>query len=182
MVINMIVGSGILILVILLIRRIFWKKCSPNVIYFLWIFVAFRILLPVNIPLEVSGYPLAKTFVMDFDIESGLEENSPGEDNRGSNIKEVKEESGLDVVVKSVIAIQDRAKHNLPVYAYGICKIFVLCSLVGGSFQENLETTGFDYFAEDNLPELAEEKNTVEQIKMCFDAHRAGDTWKTYFD
>ena len=76
----MIVGSGILILVILLVRRIFWKKCSPNVIYFLWIFVAFRILLPVNIPLEISGYPLTKTFVMDFDIESGLEENSPGEE------------------------------------------------------------------------------------------------------
>ena len=95
--INMIVGSGILILVILLVRRIFWKKCSPNVIYFLWIFVAFRILLPVNIPLEVSGYPLAKTFVMDFDIESGLEENSLGEDNGGSNIKEVKEETQADV-------------------------------------------------------------------------------------
>lgn len=93
----MIVGSGILILVILLVRRIFWKKCSPNVIYFLWIFVAFRILLPVNIPLEVSGYPLAKTFVMDFDIESGLEENSPGEDNGGSNIKEIKEETQADV-------------------------------------------------------------------------------------
>ena len=75
----MIVGSGILILVILLIRRIFWKKCSPNVIYFLWIFVAFRILLPVNIPLEISKYPLAKTFVMDFDIESGPEEGYSGE-------------------------------------------------------------------------------------------------------
>ena len=77
---NMIVGTAILILVILLIRRIFWKKCSPNVIYFLWIFVAFRILIPVNIPLEISGYPLAKTFVMDFDIESGLEEGYLGEE------------------------------------------------------------------------------------------------------
>ncbi|MBR3601833.1 MAG: hypothetical protein IKL49_05885 [Lachnospiraceae bacterium] len=77
---NMIVGTSILILVILLIRRIFWKKCSPNVIYFLWIFVAFRILLPVNIPLEISGYPLAKTFVMDFDIESGPEEGYSGEE------------------------------------------------------------------------------------------------------
>ena len=81
-----------------------------------------------------------------------------------------------------IIAVQDRAKHNLPAYAYGICKIFVLCSLVGGSFQENLETTGFDYFNEDSLPELATEKNTAEQIKMCFDAHRSGDTWKTLFD
>ena len=99
-----------------------------------------------------------------------------------NTVKEVKEESGLDVTADSIIAVQDRAKHNLPVYAYGICKIFVLCSLVGGSFQENLETTGFDYFNEDSLPELATEKNTAEQIKMCFDAHRSGDTWKTLFD
>ena len=78
--INRIVGTSILILVTLLIRRIFWKKCSPNVIYFLWIFVAFRILLPVNIPLEISKYPLAKTFVMDFDIESGPKESNQGEE------------------------------------------------------------------------------------------------------
>ena len=35
-----------------------------------------------------------------------------------NTIKEVKEEAGLDVSVKSVIAVQDREKHNLPVYAY----------------------------------------------------------------
>ena len=97
-------------------------------------------------------------------------------------IKEVKEESGLDVAAKSIIAIQDRAKHNLPVYAYGICKVFVLCSLIGGSFQENTETTGFDYFTMDNLPDLATEKNTTEQIIMCFHAYQAGDAWKTLFD
>ena len=99
-----------------------------------------------------------------------------------NTVKEVKEEAGLDVVAKSIIAVQDRSKHNLPIYAYGICKIFVLCTLVGGSFQVNLETTGFDYFAESNLPELATAKNNAEQIKMCFDAYRAGDKWKTYFD
>ena len=99
-----------------------------------------------------------------------------------NTIKEVKEESGLDVTAERIIAVQDRAKHNLPAYAYGICKIFVLCSLVGGRFQENLETTGFDYFAEDSLPDLATEKNTATQIKMCFDAYHAGDAWKTYFD
>ena len=97
-------------------------------------------------------------------------------------VKEVKEESGLDVVAKSIIAIQDRAKHNLPAYAYGICKVFVLCSLIGGSFQENIETTGFDYFTVDNLPDLATEKNTAEQIMMCFHAYQAGDAWKTLFD
>ena len=51
--------------------------------------------------------------------------------------KEVKEEAGLDVIPQRIIAIQDRAKHNLPVSAYGICKVFILCSLTGGCFQEN---------------------------------------------
>ena len=36
-------------------------------------------------------------------------------------VKEVKEESGLDVKAERIIAVQDRAKHNLPVYAYGLC-------------------------------------------------------------
>ena len=99
-----------------------------------------------------------------------------------NTIKEVKEESGLDVVVKSVIAIQDRAKHNLPIYAYGVCKIFMLCSVNGGKFVENIETVGFDYFSEDALPNLAAEKNNEEQIRMCFDAYRAGDNWRTIFD
>ena len=99
-----------------------------------------------------------------------------------NTVKEVKEEAGLDVVAESIIAIQDRAKHNLPLYAYGVCKVFVRCSVLGGNFQENIETTGFDYFSEDNLPPLATEKNNEEQIRMCFDAYRAGAEWKTIFD
>ena len=99
-----------------------------------------------------------------------------------NTIKEVKEEAGLDVTADKVIAIQDRSKHNLPVYAYGVCKIFVLCSLVGGEFVENIETTGFDYFSQSDIPNLATEKNNEEQIKMCFEAYRAGNNWKTIFD
>lgn len=99
-----------------------------------------------------------------------------------NTIKEVKEESGLDVIVEKVIAVQDRAKHNLPLYAYGVCKIFMLCIVVGGNFEPNIETLGFDYFAEDNLPNLANEKNNIEQIKMCFKAYRAKDMWKTVFE
>ncbi len=96
-------------------------------------------------------------------------------------VKEVKEESGLDVKTKKIIAVQDRNRHNLPIYAYGICKIFILCDLIGGQFKENIETTGFDYFTLDNLPPLAEEKNTSEQIKMCFEAYKS-DSWQVQFD
>ncbi len=96
-------------------------------------------------------------------------------------VKEVKEESGLDVRAERIIAVQDRNKHNLPVYAYGICKIFVLCSLIGGHFESNIETTGFDYFTLDDLPPLAEEKNNAKQVKMCFEAHE-NDNWQIKFD
>lgn len=106
------------------------------------------------------------------DVNLSIKENT---------VKEVKEESGLDVAADSIIAVQDRAKHNLPVYAYGVCKIFVLCYVIGGSFKENIETTGFDYFSEDELPQLAEEKNNAEQIRMCFEAYRS-ENWKVRFD
>lgn len=96
-------------------------------------------------------------------------------------VKEVKEEAGLDAVAERIIAVQDRAKHNLPAYAYGICKIFVQCAVTGGGFAKNPETVGYGYFAEDELPELAEEKNTEAQIRMCFEAYRS-DRWQTQFD
>ncbi len=57
-----------------------------------------------------------------------------------NTVKEAKEETGLDVVPKRIIAIQDRNKHNKPIYAYGICKIFVLCEVIGGKFEKNIET------------------------------------------
>lgn len=95
--------------------------------------------------------------------------------------KEVKEEAGLEVTPQRIIAVQDRSKHNLPVYAYGVCKIFVLCDAVGGQFVPNIETTEARYFPPDQLPPLAEEKNTAEQIALCFEAYHS-DFWVTQFD
>lgn len=96
-------------------------------------------------------------------------------------IKEVREESGLDVRVDKVIAVQDREKHNLPVYAYKICKIFMQCSVIGGSFQVNNETTDSRYFLLEDLPPLAEEKCNEEQIRMCFQAF-SDEMWETVLD
>lgn len=99
-----------------------------------------------------------------------------------NTIKEVKEETGLDVETVKIISIQDRNKHNKPIYAYGICKIFVLCNTIGGSFKENIETTEIEYFSLDNLPNnLAIAKTTKEQIKLCFDAFY-DNNWQTKFD
>ena len=100
----------------------------------------------------------------------------------GENVvKEVKEEAGLDVTADLVIAIQDREKHNLPIYAYKVCKVFVLCSVKGGSFEKNIETVGSRYFGMDELPQLATEKNNEEQKRMCFEAYHS-ERWKTLLE
>lgn len=98
-----------------------------------------------------------------------------------SAVKEVKEEAGLDVTADLVIAIQDREKHNFPVSAHKICKVFFLCTALGGSFAPNSETIASGYFPMDALPELCDAKNTREQIRMCFDAYHS-ENWKTLFD
>ena len=75
-----------------------------------------------------------------------------------------------------------RNRHNRPIYAYGICKIFVMCEIIGGEFKENIETTEMKYFALDELPEnFANEKCTKEQVEMCFRA-KDDDNWQVQFD
>ena len=95
--------------------------------------------------------------------------------------KEVREEAGLEVRAERIIAIQDRNKHNIPPYAYGVCKVFVLCEVMGGGFTENIETVGSEYFSVDELPILAEEKVTKKQIEMCFQAYK-DQNWEVQFD
>lgn len=99
-----------------------------------------------------------------------------------NTIKEVKEETGLDVETIKIIAVQDRNKHNKPIYAYGVCKIFILCNVIGGEFIENIETTEIKYFSLDEIPNnLAEEKTNNEQIEMCVKAYK-DEKWQTQFD
>ncbi|MBQ2960062.1 MAG: NUDIX hydrolase [Oscillospiraceae bacterium] len=96
-------------------------------------------------------------------------------------IKEAKEEAGLDIEVAKVVALQDRKKHNYPPQASSICKVFVLCKVLGGKFEENSETIASGWFGIDNLPELDNGKTTKEQIELCIEASRH-EHWETRID
>lgn len=61
-------------------------------------------------------------------------------------VKEVLEEAGLNVIPKRLIAVLYRNKHNEPATAYGIYKIFVLCRLIDGVFEKNIETEDSGFF------------------------------------
>ena len=96
--------------------------------------------------------------------------------------KEVKEEAGLDVQPRRIVAVQDWQRNNCTSpKALSICKVFVLCDLLGGAFQENIETIESDWFSLDNLPSLAEEKTSRSQVELCLQAAQS-ETWETVFD
>ncbi|HFU3820889.1 TPA: NUDIX hydrolase N-terminal domain-containing protein [Streptococcus suis] len=96
-------------------------------------------------------------------------------------IKEVKEEAGLEVEAERVVAILDKHKNNPAKSANRVTKVFILCKVIGGEFQPNLETIGSAYFELNDLPQLSLGKNTPEQIALCFEACHAKH-WETRFD
>ena len=85
-------------------------------------------------------------------------------------VKEVREEAGLDVVPGKLVALLDRNRHNTPPFAYGVAKAFLICHVVGGRFEPNIEIAACGYFSRDSLPELSVTRNTKEQIELCFRA------------
>ncbi len=95
--------------------------------------------------------------------------------------KEAREESGRIVKPVKLIAVQDRNHHNKPILATNVTKVFYLCEEQGGEFVPNDETDACDYFALDNLPELSIDRNTKEQIEMCFKASK-DPNWQTVFE
>lgn len=101
---------------------------------------------------------------------------------KSNTIKEVKEETGLNVKPLKLIALMDRNKHNTSVYAYAVCKAFVLCDTIDGAFTKNNETLETKYFSLKEIPKnLANEKTTLKQIELCFKANNEKD-FITYFD
>lgn len=96
-------------------------------------------------------------------------------------VKETKEEAGIDVKVKRLIAVHDKSVRNPPVYIFKVIKLFFLCEEEGGSFVSNAETTESRYFAEDDLPELEIGKTNEDQIHMCF-ACSGSKNWTVLFD
>jgi ADP-ribose pyrophosphatase YjhB (NUDIX family) len=75
-------------------------------------------------------------------------------------VKEVLEETGLNVRFNRVLAIVDSDRHDFPPLSYHYYKIVILCDLVGGTLSDSIETTDAGFFDFDNLPPLSEERNT----------------------
>ena len=98
-----------------------------------------------------------------------------------SAVRECFEEAGALVKPERIVAIHLGNRHNNHNFPFTIYKIFVECELIEYRFAENTETLGSDFFSQDNLPELSTERNTSEQINMCFEAKKC-KVFETLFD
>lgn len=98
-----------------------------------------------------------------------------------SAARECLEEAGAIVKPKRIIAVIHANKHNVPLFPYTVYKIFVECELIEFHFKDNTETLGAEFFNQDNLPKLSQERNTPDQIKMCFEANKL-KVFETIFD
>jgi ADP-ribose pyrophosphatase YjhB (NUDIX family) len=92
-------------------------------------------------------------------------------------VKEVKEESGLDVKAEKLLAVFDKKCHPHPPEIYYVYKLFFLCSEIGGEFKISLETSDIGFFGLHELPELSTNRNTRSQIELMFELkNKPGET------
>ncbi|MFJ7666177.1 NUDIX hydrolase [Lysinibacillus sp. NPDC097195] len=96
-------------------------------------------------------------------------------------VKEVKEESGFDVMPVRILALLDKNKHPHPPEPYHYYKLFILCEIIGGQAAIGVETNNVEFFSEQHLPPLSTNRNTVSQIHLLFEFLRTPDK-KTILD
>jgi ADP-ribose pyrophosphatase YjhB (NUDIX family) len=85
--------------------------------------------------------------------------------------REIVEESGFRAKAERMLAIFDRARHDHePPFPFHVYKLFILCRLEGGEATTSMETTGVEFFGEDEIPPLSTSRVTRKQIQFCFAA------------
>jgi len=104
-----------------------------------------------------------------------------GESPSSAAVREVKEESGYEIVVRKLAAVYDRDKHGHPPMAYHVYKFFFIGELCGGRAEPSLETSGVEFLGEDELPPLSMTRVTPAQLKHMF-GHFRNPGWAASYD
>lgn len=84
-------------------------------------------------------------------------------------VKEVKEETGLNIKPIRVVAIHDKRCHAHPPAPHYAYKIFILCELLGGEFTSAFDILDKGFFPQVNIPPLSEERTIMSQIDLMFE-------------
>lgn len=97
-------------------------------------------------------------------------------------IKEMKEETGLDVNVERLLAIFDKRCHPHPPQSHYVYKLVFYCTIVGSpELKPEYEITDSGYFDLDNLPELSKDRILENQLRIVHEKIVARNN-EVYFD
>lgn len=96
-------------------------------------------------------------------------------------VKEVKEETGLDVEAVRLLAVMDKRCHPHPPHTHYVYKIFILCRLVGGELATSFDILDKGFFAQNELPPLSEERILKSQIDLMYE-YRTDPDKEAYTD
>jgi len=94
-----------------------------------------------------------------------------------SVIREVREEAGLEVRVRKLAAVYDRARHpHQPPHPFHVFKLFFICEVIGGTPEPGTETSEVAFFAENEIPgDLSLGRVVPHQIGRMFEHARHRD-------
>ncbi len=90
-------------------------------------------------------------------------------------IKECKEETGLDVQVKALLAVFDKCMHPHPPQAAYVYKMLFYCEAISNEFNPGFDIEHAAYFGLDELPELSVDRILDSQIRFVYHKIEKGD-------
>lgn len=89
--------------------------------------------------------------------------------------RELREEAGVIVKAKKLLAVYDRNLHGHPPYAFHAYKLFFRCELIAEATPDPVETSDPTWFGEDSIPPLSLARVTPEEIMRMFEHLRQPD-------
>ena len=67
-------------------------------------------------------------------------------------IRELREETGLEVAPRKLAAVYDRALQGHPPHPFSVYRLFFICDAIGGTPTAGLETSEVAFFGENEIP------------------------------
>jgi ADP-ribose pyrophosphatase YjhB (NUDIX family) len=95
--------------------------------------------------------------------------------------KEFKEETGLDIRPKSLLAVFDKKKHPHPPQPFYVYKMVFYCEAASTEIEKGFDVLDVQYFDIDHLPELSEDRILRSQIELLYNKVLSSD-FEAYVD
>ncbi|HET7896618.1 MAG TPA: ADP-ribose pyrophosphatase, partial [Flavisolibacter sp.] len=94
---------------------------------------------------------------------------------------ECREETGIDVTVKALLAVFDKRLHAHPPQPFYVYKMVFYCEAASAELIKGFDVLDVQYFSVDQLPELSEDRILKSQIEQVYRKVLASD-FQAYFE